>query len=239
MKTYIVDVETTGSNEPHITELAYSVVDVILGKVWVLQDPRVKRYNPMKPISLGSMAVSHICDEDVSKEEPHTDFKLPDNVNYMIGHNVDFDMLAIKNTGSTHKPKLICTLALSRFLLPELESHKLTALLYYFQKDFAREHAKNAHSALYDVKFTELVLDGLLELAKESGHEVSSIEDLYKLSEVSRTPTRLNFGKFKGESISELAKDFEGSKYLRWLLKQDNLDKYLKEACEKSLLDAK
>ena len=53
MTTYILDTETTGLIEPHMTEAAYSIVDIINGKVTVLQAPRAKRFNPLKEISLG------------------------------------------------------------------------------------------------------------------------------------------------------------------------------------------
>ena len=49
-----------------MTEAAYSIIDIIDGKVTVLQEPRAKRFNPLKEISLGSMAISHICNEDVA-----------------------------------------------------------------------------------------------------------------------------------------------------------------------------
>ena len=138
MTTYILDTETTGIIEPHMTEAAYSIVEINNGKVTVLQKPRAKRFNPLKDISLGSMAISHICDEDVANEPPHTDFRLPNSVEYLIGHNIDFDMDVLKNAGVTHIPSLICTNAMANFLLPTLESHKLVSLLYHFHRDIAR-----------------------------------------------------------------------------------------------------
>ena len=80
-----------------MTEAAYSIIDIIDGKVTVLQEPRAKRFNPLKEISLGSMAISRICNEDVAGEPPHTDFRLPNSVDYLIGHNIDFDMTVLKN----------------------------------------------------------------------------------------------------------------------------------------------
>ena len=41
MTTYILDTETTGLVEPHMTEAAYSIVEINNGKVDVLQDPSV------------------------------------------------------------------------------------------------------------------------------------------------------------------------------------------------------
>ncbi|EXR37014.1 hypothetical protein J668_2749 [Acinetobacter baumannii 1276470-86] len=40
-------------------------------------------------------------------------------------------------------------------------------------------------------------------------------------------PTTINFGKHKGTAIAELPKD-----YIQWLLRQDELDVYLRKALE-------
>ncbi|MGO2279382.1 MULTISPECIES: hypothetical protein [unclassified Psychrobacter] len=63
------------------------------------------------------MAISHICDGDVADEAPHTDFRLSNNVEYLIGHNIGFDMAVLKNAGVSHTPKLICTNAMANFFL--------------------------------------------------------------------------------------------------------------------------
>lgn len=235
MTTYILDTETTGLIEPHMTEVAYSIVEINDGKVFVLQAPRAKRFNPLKEISLGSMAISHICDEDVSHEPPHTDLRLPSSVEYLIGHNIDFDMQVLKNAGVTHEPKSICTNAMANYLLPTLESHKLVSLLYHFHRDIARAQAKNAHAAIADIYFTELVLISLIDLANSQGHEISDVKSLYEFSEIARVPTHLSFGKHKGEAIADLAASSEGTGYLKWLLKQDSVDLYLAQACQQAL----
>ncbi|WP_218689619.1 3'-5' exonuclease [Psychrobacter sp. BF1] len=218
-----------------MTEVAYSIVEINDGKVFVLQAPRAKRFNPLKEISLGSMAISHICDEDVSHEPPHTDFRLPSSVEYLIGHNIDFDMQVLKNAGVTHEPKSICTNAMANYLLPTLESHKLVSLLYHFHRDIARAQAKNAHAAIADIYFTELVLISLIDLANSQGHEISDVKSLYEFSEIARVPTHLSFGKHKGEAIADLAASSEGTGYLKWLLKQDSVDLYLAQACQQAL----
>ena len=235
MTTYILDTETTGLIEPHMTEAAYSIVKINDGKVAVLQAPRAKRFNPLKEISLGSMAISHICDEDVADEPPHTAFKLPSSVEYLIGHNIDFDMAVLKNAGVTHTPKLICTNAMANYLLPTLESHKLVSLLYHFHREVARAQAKDAHAAIADIYFTELVLGSLIDLANEQGHVITDVDSLYEFSQMARIPTHLSFGKHKGEAIADLATSSEGAGYLKWLLKQDSVDPYLAQACEQIL----
>ncbi|MFC6203758.1 MULTISPECIES: 3'-5' exonuclease [Psychrobacter] len=235
MTTYILDTETTGLIEPHMTEAAYSIIDLNNGKVAVLQEPRAKRFNPLKEISLGSMAISHICEEDIANESPHTDFKLPSNVEYLVGHNIDFDMQVLHNAGVTHTPKLICTFAMASHLLPALDSHKLVSLLYYFHRDIARTQAKQAHAAIADIYFTQLVLSSLIDLANNQGHAITDVASLYDFSQKARIPTHLSFGKHKGEAIADLASSSDGAGYLKWLLKQDSVDPYLAQACKQAL----
>lgn len=232
MKTYILDTETTGFNNPHMTEVAYSIIDIKDGKVVVLQEPKSKRYNPCKPIELGSMAVCHITDEDVANEPPHTDFRLPNNVGYLIGHNIDYDMSVLRNAGVTHEPKLICTQAMAYRLMPDLDSHKLTALLYHFHYEVARAEAKDAHAAVIDIHFTQLVLQSLIDEAIIQGHKIDTVEDLYQFSELARVPTHMPWGKYKGEALSSLAIDDPG--YLHWVVKNAD-DDYLVKACWKAL----
>lgn len=238
MTTYILDTETTGLIEAHMTEAAYSIVEINDGKVNVLQQPRAKRFNPLKEISLGSMATSHICAEDVVNETPHTDFRLPSSVEYLIGHNIDFDMQVLKNAGVTHTPKLICTFAMASYLLPTLDSHKLVALLYHFHRDIARQQARQAHAASADIYFTQLVLSSLIDLANSQGHGITDVASLYAFSQMARIPTHLSFGKHKGVAIADLAGNADGAGYLKWLLKQDNVDPYLTQACQHALQSA-
>ena len=55
-----------------------------------------KRYKPSEPISIAAMAVHHIVDEDLEKCPSFTKFQLPkDDVQYLIGHNIDYDIAAI------------------------------------------------------------------------------------------------------------------------------------------------
>lgn len=231
MSIYILDTETTGLKDPHITEVAYEVIKMVNGKIQVVQDARSKRFNPLKDITFGSMATSHICKEDVEKCAPHTDFILPKSVNYLIGHNIDYDMKAINNTGNTHQPKLICTLAMARFLVPELDSHKLTALLYRFRYQTAREMAHKAHSAIVDIYFTRLILRDLINTAYIQGYPIKTIEDLYNFSEMARIPKYMPNGEYKGKPLSEVPATFK--EYLATKTE----DNYLKIALEQSVED--
>jgi len=189
-----------------------------------------KRYKASEPISIGAMAVHHIVDEDLAKCPPFTKFEFPKqiDVEYLIGHNIDYDIAAVNRAGTmTNGIKAICTLAMARFLWPNLESHNLTALAYQLSSDrkSTRKGLKNAHSALNDCKTTYSILRAIV---KETG--ISSFEELYEFSEQARYPTHIFFGKYRGWAI----KDMEDKEIHEVLNKTD--DQYLRISLENELL---
>ena len=141
----IFDVEATDKKDAVIIEAAS--LDVTSLAPFEVSNPWVQRYNPGRPISLGALATHHIMDEELVHCPASNSFRLPAGTKYIIGHSIDFDWEAI----GSPEVKRICTLALARSLWPELDSHTQSALLYYFERDTAREQLKNAHSALADV----------------------------------------------------------------------------------------
>jgi exodeoxyribonuclease X len=54
-------------------------------------------------------------------------------------------------------------------------------------------------------------------------------EDLWQVSEAARIPSVFAFGKHKGTPIKDAPLD-----YIEWMLRQDNIDPYLREALEES-----
>ena len=139
-------------------------------------------------------------------------------MSYIIGHNVDFDWEVIG------KPEIkrICTLALARKLWPNLDSHTQSALLYYLERNSAREQLRNAHSALTDVGICAVILDHICQQLN-----VKTVEDLYTESEKARIPTNMPFGKHKGTLLADVPSD-----YKQWLLTQGDIDPYLRKAFE-------
>lgn len=226
MTAYILDTETHDIKDPRATEVAY----VAVAFEGALLNPQTANtplfqayYNPLMPISLGSQATTLIFDEDVADKPPYTDFKLPNDCEYLIGHNIDFDCTVLQNAGcDLSHVKRICTLALAKHFYPNLDSHNLGALLCHFHKPIAKAQLKEAHSASYDIMFTQLVLQSI---CAEQG--ITSLEDLYRVSNQARIPTIISFGKHKGMAIKDLPQS-----YVNWLLNQDNLDPYLKQALE-------
>ena len=68
-------------------------------------------------------------------------------------------------------------------------------------------------------------MDSLLTLHQEYG--VSTLDELWRMSEKARIPSHMTFGKHKGVAIVDIPKD-----YKTWLLNQDNVDSYLRKALE-------
>ena len=213
-KTIIFDTEATGIKEPVLIEAAW--VELASLEPFAVTNPFEQRYNPGKPISLGALATHHIMDEELVDCPPAASFTLPSDVDYVIGHNVDFDWEVIG------KPdiKRICTLALARKVWPDLDSHNQSALLYHLERATAREQLRNAHSALTDVGICAAILK---HLCQQLG--VKTIEALYAESEIARIPTTMPFGKHKGMLLADVPKD-----YKKWLLTQQDIDPFLRKA---------
>jgi exodeoxyribonuclease X len=212
----IFDTETTGKNEAVLIEAAWIRLDSV--NPFSLSDKFNQRYNPLKPIELGALATHHILDEELQGCPDYTEFTLPANTEYIIGHNVDYDWNIIGQPDI----KRICTVALSRRLWPELDSHNQSALLYFVDRHNAREKLKNAHSALADVENCAFILEKII--AKLG---VTTIGELWKISEQARIPTHMPFGKHKGVAIADIPRD-----YKTWLLNQDNVDPFVRKALE-------
>jgi len=212
----IFDVEATDKNDAVIIEAAS--LDVTSLNPFEVGNPWVQRYNPGKPISLGALATHHIMDEELVNCPASSSFKLSAGTQYLIGHNIDFDWVAI----GSPDVKRICTLALARSLWPSLDSHTQSALLYFFERDTARDQLRNAHSALADVWICSKIVGQIIDKLHPS-----SLDALWEMSEKARIPTTMPYGKHKGELISQVPTD-----YKQWLLRQDNVSGYLRKALE-------
>jgi len=220
MTAYIFDSETTGLNDPHLVEAAWLQLENI-SSLLVTAD-FLQRYKPGKPIELSALATSHILDEELAGFHPHTDFNLPIDAEYLIGHNVDYDWRVIGEPDI----KRICTRALSAKLWPLADSHTQSAMIYLHYRSEATGLLRNAHAALDDVKNCRLLLVKILDqLAVQLGRPVNDWEELWEISEDARVPTVISFGKHKGTPIADLPND-----YKRWLLNQTDLDPFVRKA---------
>lgn len=215
MSAIIFDTETTGTASPQIIEAAWLRLDTPASLH--ITEQFEQRYRPSQRIALGALATHHIYDEELSDCPPHTDFQLPPDVQYIIGHNIDYDW---KVSGQPDV-KRICTLALSRSLYPDADSHSQSAMLYLIDRPNARNRLKAAHSALADVQNCRSLLESLLTRCGP----VANWEALWQLSEQARIPKIMSFGKHKGMAIADIPADYKA-----WLLRQSDIDPYLQAA---------
>jgi exodeoxyribonuclease X len=229
----ILDTETTGFDEPDVIELAWAGPLAIPNVMESLTTEfNNVRYKPRKPISVGAMAAHHILDEDLAGEpEWPGSWSPPIQVDYLIGHNVDYDWSAVG------KPdiKRICTLALARRLWEDADSHSVSGLLYHLNptvRPSIRQMLKSAHSAASDVLFCTMILAKILELLPKA----TDWDYVYRCSEKARIPHRFTFGKYgpkdgkQGRLIADIRKEDPG--YIQWMLRQDDFanDAYLSKA---------
>jgi exodeoxyribonuclease X len=216
--TLIFDTETTGGDDPKMIEAAGIVLrpgDIDLRPT----DHFESRYNPGIPSTLGALATHHILDSELVGCPP-PNFLLPDDVEYLIGHNIDYDWRVIGEP----KVKRICTLALARFLHPEIDSHTLGALAYFYLGEPAREMLRSAHSAAGDCETLRHILRHIIVEVRERA-SAGTWKDLWQVSEAARVPSVFSFGKHKGTPIKDAPLD-----YIEWMLRQDDIDPYLRSA---------
>lgn len=237
MSAYIIDTETTGE-EPvgEVIELAVGVPTADLG---VLAGFMVagERFKPTGRINFKAMAVHHILPHELEGCPPASEAKnlIPADMEYMIGHNVDYDWEHLGRPAC----KRICTLAISRYIWPGNDGHNLGALTYHLSTDLvmARELLKQSHGAVVDVELTYAVLRAQLEneivatyLKHAGGNGWGVVEALWQFSENARIPRIWTFGKHKGQDIDKTDRG-----YLSWCLRQPDMDEYVKTACRMAL----
>ena len=223
MNALILDTETHDLNGYPI-EIAYAPCSFEQGVLVINQGEVFDEYfSCPEPIALGALATHHILEADIAEKPSFDTFKMPQDVQYLIGYNIDYDIKAIQKCQPDFTVKGICTLALCRMVWPELP-HTLSAMYYHVMDDLelARKHLRHAHNAKADIYFTGVILKTLVE---QLG--IKDMNSLFIMSETARIPKYITFGKHKGTAIKDL-----DSGYVSWLLKQPDLDPYLRKAIE-------
>ena len=223
MNALILDTETHDLNGYPI-EIAYAPCSFEQGVLVINQGEFFDEYfSCPEPIALGALATHHILETDIAEKPSFDTFKMPQGVQYLIGHNIDYDIKAVQKCQPDFTVKGICTLALCRMVWPDLP-HTLGAMYYHVMDDLelARKHLRHAHNAKADIYFTGVILKTLVE---QLG--IKDMNSLFIMSETARIPKYITFGKHKGTAI----KDLDPS-YVTWLLRQDGLDPYLRKAIE-------
>lgn len=166
----VLDFETTGlGTDDRVIEIAAIRVD---GERATAFHTLCHPGRPVPPFITG---LTGIADADLAGAPPTTEAirrlmgeMLADGP-LLVAHNLSFDArfldqeLALAGLPAFGGPGL-CTVRLSRLLFPRLPSHRLEALLAYFQIAVDRHHR-----ALDDVTATRRLLEILLARAEEKG----------------------------------------------------------------------
>jgi exodeoxyribonuclease X len=211
-----LDTETHHVENPILIQLAYK------------PDDRFEYFSSLYgtggvPIEISSMAVHHITESEIAGKPVFADTPDKDTLQHLletytlVAHNAAYDVEVLERTG-LEVTSPICTLRLSRYLLPELEQHKLQYLRYYFGIEFAEK--PQTHDALGDVLVLEKVFYKLHELLKIKEPQKDEQELRNMMIEISSHPSILymcKFGKYKGTLWTDVPRD-----YLDWVVNKSD-----------------
>ena len=235
---YVFDTETTSRDDDReIIEAAWirlEPVEDLAGESDAIPHPlipeggigaltsRRQLFKPSRPITFGSMAVHHILPSDVEDSRPSSEFALPTDCDYLVGHSIDFDWEA----AGKPQVKRICTHAMAQWVWPDTDSYGQSALLYMLTEGSLamRKLLRDAHSAYVDASNCLLLLDYILG----ERPDLTTWRALWQFSEECRMPRVCQFRQFRGVPWSEVAET--DPSFCDWVIRQDFVDAYLRRA---------
>ncbi|HFS85305.1 MAG TPA: 3'-5' exonuclease [Epsilonproteobacteria bacterium] len=231
MAKYILfDTETTGNGEKD------RIIQV--GGMIVHTKEHIEVFDELcsteVPIALEAMEIHNITPDIIADKPPYSATKFSEKVelyndpeNYLIAHNIKFDLSMLEKEGFQNRYTLIDTFRCAKHLFPESPYHRLQYLRYaldLYKNETQEAEALNvtikAHDAIGDVLVMKLLLSRLI---KEAQEQFEGKHPMQTLAELTQTPVLMRtfkFGKYKGREISEIADEDMG--YLRWM--RNNLD---------------
>ena len=237
MPIYILfDTETTGNQDSD------RIIQV--GAMIVHSKDHIEVIDEMcssdEPIKIEAMEVHNITPELIANKPPFNQTTFSQKIetyntkeNYLIAHNINFDLGMLQKEGFENKYTLIDTLRCAKHLLPNSPAHRLQYLRYALElyKIENQEAQKlgieiKAHDAIGDVLVMKLLLSHLVKLVQE---EYQGVNPMQKLAELTQIPVLMNefkFGKYKNQSINEIASSDMG--YLKWMRNNLELDEDMK-----------
>ena len=240
-KYVLFDTETTGGNEEdRIIQIGSMIVDA--------KEP-IEVYDELCsceiPIKLEAMEVHNITPDLLENKPKFIDSKfynrlneLNSNENFLIAHNLPFDLGMLEKEGFKNSFTLIDTLRCARHLLDNSPYHRLQYLrysleLYKNELEEANKHniTIKAHDAIGDVLVMKLLLSKLVSLAKEQFPQNNPMQVLAQLTKQPVIVKTFKFGKYKGRSIEEVCDEDIG--YINWFMDNMELDEDMKYTLDK------
>lgn len=231
-KYIILDTETTGTNEEdRVIQLGYMVLGA----------KEIEVHNEFCsaeiPIKFGAMEVHGITPDMLEGKPQCTQtqaykrlLELNTPQNYLIIHNAPFDIKMLEKEGFETQMKVIDTLRVAKHVMPDEEAHRLQYFRY--KMELYKEEQKEAetlgievkaHDAIGDVLVLKLFLSRLKKIVQEQFPNENPVEKMVDLTNTPILVKTFRFGKHKGKSLEEVAREDAG--YLRWMLgNMENLD---------------
>jgi DNA polymerase-3 subunit epsilon/exodeoxyribonuclease X len=242
-KYVLFDTETTGNQEEdRVIQFGAMIVD---------QKGNVEAYDELcssdVEIKLEAMEVHNITPDLLQGKPTATQTSFYNKLleyntsnNYLIAHNINFDLNMIKKEGFENQYQLIDTLRCAKHLFPDMPYHRLQYLryaleLYKTEQEEANKHniTIKAHDAIGDVLVMKLFLTQLVMKCKEIYPDYNPIEKLVELTQTPVFIKTFKFGKHKGKEVTQVAKSDAG--YLNWMRSNMDLDEDLKYTLDKVL----
>ncbi len=233
MAIYVLfDTETTGNQEPDRIIQVGAMIVHSKDEIEVLDE----LCQAPVPITVEAMEVHNITPELIKDKGLYdeTDFALKlqqfnQKENYLIAHNIAFDLSMLEKEGFENHYTLIDTLRCAKHLLPDSPNHRLQYLRYALEL-YQIEEAEaqklgitiKAHDAIGDVLVMKLLLSKLVRLTQE---KFAGINPMQKLAELTQTPVMMKtfkFGKYKDREIAEVVNEDRG--YITWMRANLDLD---------------
>lgn len=240
----LFDTETTGaSTEDRVIQFGAMILD---------NSGKLEVYDELCscdiPIKLEAMEVHNITPDMLENKAKAVDtnfykrlLELNSNENYLIAHNINFDLEMIKKEGFENNFSLIDTLRCAKHLFSDLPYHRLQYLRYALELyKIEQEEAKKlnitikAHDAIGDVLVMKLFLSKLVSKTREIYPNENPMQKLVELSSTPVFIKTFKFGKYKGEIIEDVAK--KDANYLNWMLSNmSDLDEDMRYTLNKVL----
>ncbi|NPA53696.1 MAG: 3'-5' exonuclease [Aquificae bacterium] len=179
----VIDLETTGFNPENNSIIEIAAIkyqgNIIVDKFWQLVKPDFGLL-PSHITQLTGITNAMVVDQ------PKIEDVLPDFLRFIkntiiVGHNVGFDLSFLNyNLKKLNKQIIknphICTDALARRIMPDIDSKSLSNLAYHFNIPFPKQHR-----AMSDAEVTLKVFLKMLDFLQD--YNVNRVIDIIKLSE--------------------------------------------------------
>lgn len=215
-KLLYLDTETTGVDTlDRLCQVAYKHSTTVVDEL----------FKPPVSISAVASSVTHITDKHVALKHPfigsmtQADLLSMTDSHILVAHNASFDLKMLEKEDVVFKSH-ICTMKVARHIDDgTMVNHQLQYLRYYYGLDIDLGEL-SPHDALADIIVLEAVFKMLANTLR-TFHGLDKEQTIAMMVDISSRPSLLkniNFGKYRGKSIADVAKEDKG--YLIWLLNE-------------------